>query len=86
MKIVSLAEAKSSLESVLDQVVDDADCIVITRDDSPNAVVMSFEYYSSLMETVYLLKSPKNAEHLRRSIEQKEKNEYLRRLLPSLFD
>ncbi len=32
--------------------------------------MMSFEYYSSLMETVYLLKSPANAEHLRKSIEQ----------------
>jgi antitoxin YefM len=70
MRIVSFTEARNGLKSVLDQVVNDADCTVITRRDSEDAVVMSFEYYSSLMETVYLLKSPANAEHLRKSIEQ----------------
>jgi len=33
-------------------------------------VVMSLDYYNSLMETVQMLRSPKNAEHLNRSIEQ----------------
>ncbi|MEE9398457.1 MAG: type II toxin-antitoxin system Phd/YefM family antitoxin, partial [Methylococcales bacterium] len=41
-----------------------------TRRDSEDAVVMSLEYYNSLMETVYLLRSPANAEHLNKSIEQ----------------
>jgi antitoxin YefM len=70
MRIVSFTEARNGLKGVLDRVVSDADCTVITRRDSEDAVVMSFEYYSSLMETVYLLKSPANAEHLRKSIEQ----------------
>ncbi len=70
MRIVSFTQARNGLKSVLDQVVNDADCTVITRRDSADAVVMSYEYYSSLMETVYLLKSPANAEHLRKSIEQ----------------
>jgi len=70
MRIVSFTEARNGLKGVLDRVVNDVDCTVITRRDSEDAVVMSFEYYSSLMETVYLLKSPANAEHLRKSIEQ----------------
>ena len=70
MRIVSFTEARNGLKSVLDQVVNDADCTVITRRDSEDAVVMSLDYYNSLMETVYLLKSPANAEHLRKSIEQ----------------
>jgi len=70
MRIISFTEARNRLKSVLDQVVNDADCTVITRRDSEDAVVMSLDYYNSLMETVYLLKSPANAEHLRQSIEQ----------------
>ena len=70
MRIVSFSEARNRLKAVLDQVVNDADCTVITRRDSEDAVVMSLDYYNSLMETVYLLRNPANAEHLRKSIEQ----------------
>ncbi|WP_420550182.1 type II toxin-antitoxin system Phd/YefM family antitoxin [Litorivicinus lipolyticus] len=70
MRIVSFTEARNSLKAVLDGVVNDADTTVITRRDSEDAVVMSLDYYNSLMETVHLLRSPKNAEHLNRSIEQ----------------
>ncbi|EKY32109.1 YefM protein (antitoxin to YoeB) [Vibrio cholerae PS15] len=53
---------------MLDAVVNDADTTVNTRRDSEDAVVMSLDYYNSLMETVHLLRSPANAEHLNRSI------------------
>ncbi len=83
MRIVSFTEARNALKSVLDQVVNDADCAVITRRDSEDAVVMSLDFYNSLMETVYLLKSPANAEHLRKSIEQYQQGETKER---DLFD
>ncbi|MFT5722855.1 MAG: antitoxin YefM, partial [Motiliproteus sp.] len=70
MKIVSFTEARNGLKAVLDSVVNDADTAVISRRDSENAVVMSLDYYNSLMETVYLLRSPANAEHLNKSIAQ----------------
>ncbi|MBV7328493.1 type II toxin-antitoxin system prevent-host-death family antitoxin [Chloroflexi bacterium TSY] len=70
MNVVSFTEARNSLKRVLDQVVDDAICTIITRRDAEDAVVMSLDYYNSLMETVHLLKSPANAAHLARSIEQ----------------
>jgi len=70
MHVLSFTEARNSLKSVLNRVIDDADCTIITRRDTEDAVVMSLDYYNSLMETVYLLKSPANAEHLSKSIEQ----------------
>ncbi|OOF02977.1 type II toxin-antitoxin system Phd/YefM family antitoxin [Salinivibrio sp. MA607] len=70
MKIISFTEARNSLKTVLDGVVDDADTAIITRRDAEDAVVMSLDYYNSLMETVHLLRSPANAEHLNRSITQ----------------
>ena len=70
MRIINFSDARNSLRSVIDQVVEDADVTVISRRDAPDAVVMSFEYYSSLMETVHLLSSPANAAHLAKSIQQ----------------
>ncbi|MFL9877342.1 type II toxin-antitoxin system prevent-host-death family antitoxin [Herbaspirillum rhizosphaerae] len=70
MRIINFSDARNSLKAVIDQAVDDADVTVIARRDAPDAVVMSFEYYSSLLETVHLLKSPANAAHLARSIAQ----------------
>ena len=70
MRVVSYTEARNALKAVLDKVVDDADCTVITRRDAEDAVVMSMDYYNSLMETVHLLKSPANAAHLAESIAQ----------------
>lgn len=63
MRIVSFTEARNSLKAVLDAVVNDADTTVITRRDSEDAVVMSLDYYNSLMEIVHLLRSPANAEN-----------------------
>ncbi len=77
MRIVSFTEARNSLKTVLDQVVNDADYTVITRRDSEDAVVMSLHSYNSLMETVHLLKSPANAEYLKKSIEQYRNDEVL---------
>lgn len=70
MRIINFSDARNSLRSVIDQVVEDADVTVISRRDAPNAVVMSFDQYNSLIETVHLLSSPANAAHLARSIEQ----------------
>ena len=70
MRTINFSEARNSLKSLVDRVVEDADYTVITRRDAPDAVVMSLETFNSLMETVHLLKSPANATHLLRSIEQ----------------
>jgi len=79
MRIVSFTEARNGLKSVLDHVVNDADYTVITRRDSEDAVVMSMDHYNSLMETVHLLKSPANAAHLNRSIEQFKSTQVIER-------
>lgn len=70
MRIINFTDARGSLRSVIDQVVEDADVTIISRRDAPDAVIMSFDHYSSLMETVHLLGSPANAAHLGRSLEQ----------------
>ena len=75
MQIVTFTEARNNLKTVLDRVADDADYTVITRRDAEDSVVISLEAFNSLMETVHLLKSPANAAHLARSIEQFQSGE-----------
>ena len=70
MRVISFSEARNNLKQVIDRVVDDADVAVISRRDSPDAVVMSLETFNSWMETVHLLKTPANAAHLDKSIRQ----------------
>ncbi len=70
MRVVNFSEARNNLKHVIDQVINDADYTVISRRDAQDAVVMSLDTFNSLMETVHLLKSPTNAAHLARSIEQ----------------
>jgi len=70
MRVINFSEARSSLKSVIDQVIADSDYTVISRRDAPDAVLMSLDTFNSLLETVHLLKSPANAAHLARSIEQ----------------
>jgi antitoxin YefM len=79
MRVVNFSEARNSLKTVIDQVVDDADYTVIARRDAPDAVLMSLDAFNSLMETVHLLKSPANAAHLARSIEQYRQGQVTRR-------
>ena len=79
MRVVSFTEARNGLKSVLDRVINDADTTVITRRDSEDAVVMSLDYYNGLMETVHLLRSPANAEHLSKSITQYKAGKIIQR-------
>ena len=77
MQVVSFSEARESFKAVLDRVEADADVTLITRRHAQSAVVMSLDTYNSLMETVHLLRSPANAAHLQRSLEQAEGGELL---------
>jgi len=70
MKVISFTEAKNNLKTVLDRVAEDADYTIISRPDEDDAVVMSLDFFNSLMETLHLLKSPTNAAHLEHSIAQ----------------
>jgi antitoxin YefM len=73
MRVTSASELRKNLAAELDRVGDDHDYTIITRErGKPTVVMMSLEDFSSWQETDYLLRSPANAERLRRSIAELE--------------
>ena len=71
MKVVTYSHARHALKSILDNVQQDADVTIISRPDAKgDAVVMSLDYFNSMMETLHLLSTPANAESLARAIRQ----------------
>ena len=74
MKIINYTEVRNNLKSVLDGVVDDADYTIINRRDADDAVIMSLDYFNALQETLHLLRSPRNIEHLETSIAEYRMN------------
>ncbi|ELS03154.1 prevent-host-death family protein [Xenococcus sp. PCC 7305] len=76
MEIINYSEARRNFKAVLDRVADDQDCTVITRSGVEDAVIMSKSQYDSIMETLYLMKSPANAQHLLEAIARDKAGEY----------
>jgi antitoxin YefM len=72
MRAVTLTDAKRNLESVFMQVLDDAEPTVVVGENGRQVVMMPLDDFNTWQETRYLLSSPANAAHLRRSIEEAE--------------
>jgi antitoxin YefM len=64
MHAISYSEARENLKSVIDKVVADRAPIAITRQRGEGAVLVSESDWASIEETLYLLRSPANAERL----------------------
>ncbi|WP_245496628.1 type II toxin-antitoxin system Phd/YefM family antitoxin [Lichenibacterium ramalinae] len=71
---MSFSEVRRNLAQTIDSVNADHEPVMVTRDrGKPAAVLISVEDFASFEETAYLLRSPKNADRLARSIENLER-------------
>lgn len=68
MEALSYTKVRNQLSDVMNHVCQDHDPVIITRQKHPSVVVMSLEDYNALIETAYLLQSPKNAERLNQAV------------------
>ncbi len=75
MRVINFSDARNQFKQVIDQVVIDCDVTIISSRDADDAVVMSLNTYNSMMETLYLLKSPANVKHLEKSLAQYRKGQ-----------
>jgi antitoxin YefM len=71
MGLVSFTDLRQNMASYFDQVADDREPLVVTRQGGKsNVVIVSEEEWAGWQETVHLLNSPKNAERLIASVQQ----------------
>lgn len=69
---VSYSEARNNLASILDQVTEDCEVVVIKRRGRSSVAMIDADELSSMMETEYLFRSPKNAKRLMSALKQVE--------------
>lgn len=83
MIAANYSEFRTGLKKFLDSVEDDNETLIIKRKSGKGAVLISLDEYNSIMETLHLLSSKKNADRLYASMEQMKKGKTLR---PKLDD
>ncbi len=80
----SYSNARNNLASLLEKVTDEQEIVVINRRGYEDVALISASELSSLLETAHLLRSPKNAvrllKTLHRAQNKTEKTETLRKL------
>jgi antitoxin YefM len=75
MKAITYTAARENLATTMNQVCDDHDPVIITRNREQAVVMLSLADYESLQETAYLMRSPANARRLLESIQELTKGE-----------
>ena len=70
MRAVTVEEAAQNLNGLVTRVADDSEPAILISDSGQQVVLLPIDDYNAWKETHYLLASPANAAHLRRSIEE----------------
>ncbi|MBP7803519.1 MAG: type II toxin-antitoxin system Phd/YefM family antitoxin [Saprospiraceae bacterium] len=72
--MANFSELRNSLKKYLDEVEDNQETLIVKRGTGKGTVIISLAEYNSIMETMYLLKSRKNADRIYESIQQIQKD------------
>ena len=64
------SNARNNLASLLEQVTDEQEIVVINRRGREDVALVSASELSSLIETAHLLRSPKNAQRLLKALQR----------------
>jgi len=72
MQTLNFSHTRQNLASTLDDVVDNAMPVIVTRQNKESVVIISMKDYRAMEETAYLMQSEANAKRLNRAINQLE--------------
>jgi len=79
MQPVIYSNARNNLRELINSVCDDFEEYVISTKDDKKAVLISFDEYSAMKETLYLLSSKNNRDRLLESIKEVEEAKVLKK-------
>jgi antitoxin YefM len=65
---ITYSQARENLASLLEKVTDEQEIVIINRRGHNSVAMVSADELSSLLETAHLLRSPRNATRLMRSL------------------
>jgi antitoxin YefM len=65
---ITYSQAREKLASLLEKVTDEQEIVIINRRGRNSVAMVSADELSSLLETAHLLRSPKNAGRLMKSL------------------
>jgi len=81
MIAANYTEFRTGLKNYLDKVEENNETLIIKRGSGKGTVLISLDEYNSIMETLHLLSSKKNAKRLFESIEQMKTGKKVNRSL-----
>jgi antitoxin YefM len=81
MIAANYTEFRTGLKKYLDNVEENNETLIIKRGIGKGAVMISLNEYNSIIETMHLLGSKKNADRLFESIDQMKKGKIVRKSL-----
>ncbi|QRR03863.1 type II toxin-antitoxin system Phd/YefM family antitoxin [Dyadobacter sandarakinus] len=70
MIAANYTEFRNGLKKFLDEVEENHETLIVKRGTGKGTVVISLDEYNSMLETMHLLSSKKNAERLYESVSQ----------------
>ena len=79
MQAVFYSQARNSLRTLIDKVCNDFDEYIITTKDNQSAVLISYDEYSAMKETMYLLSSRNNRDRLLDAVDEIENLQFVKK-------
>lgn len=79
MQAVFYSKARNNLRELINHVCDDFDEYIITTKDDKKAILISYDEYNAMQETMYLLSSKTNRDRLNEAVDQIENLQFTKR-------
>ena len=79
MQALFYSQARNNLRTIINKVCNDFEEFMITTKDNKTAVIMSYDEYSAMKETLYLLSSKTNRDRLLDAVDEIDNLKFMKK-------